>query len=91
MMDDMLIHHILKRLSFEYACFVLIYNTHRLTMESFFEKPKFHGFAEILIIEQSHLIDMRLLMSSKTKALVASDDNKSSQGGKSSNNNKKKK
>ena len=45
MKDDRLIHHIQERLSFEYASFVLSYNTHRLTMESFFQKPKFDGFA----------------------------------------------
>ena len=44
----------------------------------------------MLILEQSHLIEMGLLTTSKTKELVASDENQSSQGGKSYNNKKKK-
>lgn len=86
MKDDKLIHHILKRLPSEYASFVLSYNTHRLIMGSAYQKPT---FAEMLIVEQSHLIDLGLLMTSKTKALVTSDEHQSSQGGKSSSNNKK--
>ena len=68
--DDKLIHHILKRLPSVYASFVSSYNTHRLTMGSAFQKPTFDAFAEMLIFEQSHLIDMILLTSSKTKALM---------------------
>ena len=75
MKDDKLIHHILKRLPLEYASFVLSYNTQRLTMRSAFQKPAFDAFVEMLIFEQTKLIDMGVLMSSKTKALVASDEN----------------
>ena len=87
MKDDRLIHQILKKLPTEYANFVSSFNTHRLTMGSTYQKPSFDGFADMLIVEQSHLVDFGLLKSSKTKALVASDEHKSSQGGK--NNNKK--
>ena len=90
MKDEKLIHHILKRLPSEYASIVSSYNTHRLTMGSAYQKPTFDAFAEMLIVEQSHLMDLGLLMTSKTKVLVASDENQSSQGGKSSSNNKKK-
>ena len=47
-------------------------------MGSAFQNPTFDAFAEMLIFEQSKLIDMGLLTSSKTKALVASDENQSS-------------
>ena len=60
-------------------------------MESAFENLTFDGFVETLMMKQPKLIDMGLLTSSKTKALVASDDTKLSQGGISYNNNKKKK
>ena len=85
--DDKLINHILKRLPLEYTNFFSSFNTHRLTMGSAYQKPSFDGFADMLIVEKSHLVDFGLLKSSKTKALVASDEHKSSQGGK---NNKKK-
>ena len=88
MKDDRLIHHILKRLPSEYSNFVLSFNTHNLTMGSAYQKPSFDGFADMLIVQQSHLVDFGLLKSSKTKALVATDDHKSSQGGKRSNNKK---
>ena len=91
MKDDRLIHHILKRLPSEYASFVSSYNTHRLTMGSAFTKPTFDAFIEMLMLEQSKLIDMGILTSSKTKALVASNENQSNQGGKISTNSKKKK
>ena len=90
MKDENLIHHILKRLPSEYASFVLSYNTHKLTMESAYQKPTFDAFAEMLIVEQSDLMDLGLLMTSKTKGLVVSDEHQSSQGGKGSSNNKKK-
>ena len=90
MKDEKLIHHILKMLPSKYAYFVLSYNTHRLTMGSAFQKPTFYAFVEMLIVKQSHLIDLGLLMTSNTKAFVASDENQSSQGGKSSSNNNKK-
>ena len=90
MKDEKLIHHILNRLPSEYALFVLSFNTHRLTMVSSYQKPTFDAFAEMLIVEQSHLMDLGLLTTSKTKALVGSDENQSSHGGRSSNNNKKK-
>lgn len=57
-------------------------------MGSAYQKPSFDAFAEMLIVEQSHLMDLGLLNSSKTKALTASDKHQSSQGGKI--NNKKK-
>ena len=75
--DDKLIHHILKMLPSEYASFVSSYNTHRLTMGSAFQKPTFDAFSEMLILEEYHLIDMGLLMTSKTKSLVASDEHQS--------------
>ena len=90
MKDERLIHHILKKLPSEYAPFVLSFNTHRLTMGSAYHKPSFDAFTDILIKEQTHLMDQGLLMTSKTKSLVVSDENKSSQGGKGYNNNKKK-
>ena len=90
MKDEKLIHHILKRLPSEYASFVTSYNTHSITMGSAFQKPTFDAFVEMLIVEQSHLIDLGLLTSSKTKALVVSDEHQSSQGGKSFSNSKKK-
>ena len=90
MKDEKLIHHILKRLPSEYASFVLSLNTHRLTMRSAYQKPTFNSFAKILIVEQTHLMDLGLLTTSKTKDLVISDEHKSSQGGKGSNNNKNK-
>ena len=89
MKDERLIHHILKKLPTEYAPFVLSFNTHRLTMGSSYHKPYFDAFIDILIKEQTHLMDQDLLTTSKTKALVVSDENKSSQGGKGSNNKKK--
>ena len=49
--DDILIHHILKRLPLEYASFVSSYNTHRLTMGSAFTKPSFDAFAKMLMME----------------------------------------
>ncbi len=88
MKDDRLIHHILKRLRSKYANFVSSFNTHKLTIGSSYLKPSFDAFVDMLIVEQSHLMDFGLLKSSKIKTLVASDDHKSSQGGKS---NKKKK
>ena len=90
MKDDRLIHHILKRLPSEYASFFLSYNTHRLTMGSAFTKPSFDTFAEMLMLEQSKLIDIGILKSSKTKTLVASSENQSNQGIKCSTNRKKK-
>ena len=90
MKDERLIHHIMKKLPSEYAPFVSSFNTHRLTMGSAYHKPSFDAFIDILIKEQTHLMDQGLLTTSKTKALVVSDEKKSSQGGKSSNNNKKK-
>ena len=54
-------------------------------MGSAYQKPSFDAFADMLIVEQSHLVDFGLLKSSKTKALVTSDEQKSSQGGKSNN------
>ena len=90
MKDEKFIHHILKRLPLEYAFFVSSFNTHTLTMGSAYHKPSFDFFTYILIKEQTHLMDLGLLTTSKTKALVVSDEKKSSQGGKGSNNNKKK-
>ena len=57
-------------------------------MGSTYQKPSFDGFADMLIVQQSHLVDFGLLKLSKTKALVATDDHKSSQGEKSNNNKK---
>ena len=68
MKDDRLIRHILKRLPFGYTNFVLSFNTHRLTMGSAYQKPSFDGFVDMLIVQQSHLVDFGLLKSSKTKA-----------------------
>ena len=76
MKDYRLIHHILKRLPTEYSNFVSSFNTHKLTMGSAYQKPSFDGFADMLIVQQSHLVDFGLLKSSKTKALVATDDHK---------------
>ena len=59
-------------------------------MGTAYQKPTFDAFVEMLIVEQSHLMDLGLLTTSKTKALVASDEHQSSQGGKSSSNKKKK-
>ena len=58
-------------------------------MGSSFTKTTFDAFVEMLMLEQSKLIDMGILTSSKSKALVASNENQSNQGGKSSTNNKK--
>ena len=88
--DDRLIHHILKRLPSEYASFVSSFNTHRLTMGSAYQKPSFDFFSDMFFVEQTHLMDLGLLTTSKTKALVVSDEHQSSQAGKSSSNNKKK-
>ena len=79
---EKLIHHILKRLSSEYASFVSSFNTHKLTIGSAYQKPTFDAFVEMLIVEQTHLMDLGLLTTSKTKSLVISDKHKSSQGGK---------
>ena len=76
--DEKLIHHILKRLPSEYASFVSSYNTHRLTMGSAYQKPTFDDFVEMFIVEQSHLMNLGLLTTSKTKALVVSDEHQSS-------------
>lgn len=81
MKDDRLIHHILKRLPSEYANFVPSFNTHKLTMGFAYQKPSFDDFVDMLIVQQSHLVDFGLLKSSKTKALVATNEHKSSQGG----------
>ncbi len=89
MKDDKLIRHILKRLPLEYASFVSSFNTHRLTMGIAYQKPRFDAFVEMLIVKQSHLMDLGFLTTSKTKALVVGDENQSSQGGKSYSNNKK--
>ena len=70
--------------------FVSSYNTYGLTMEIYFTKSSFDAFVEMLMLEQSKLIDMGILKSSKTKALVASNENQSNQGCKSSTNSKKK-
>ena len=59
-------------------------------MGSAFTKPTFDAFAEMLMLEQSKLIDMRILKSSKSIALVDSNENQSNQGGKISTNSKKK-
>ena len=59
-------------------------------MGSNYQKPTFDAFVEMLIVEQTHLMDLGLLTISKKKSLVASDEKKSSQGGKGSTNNKKK-
>ena len=88
--DDRLIHHILKKLPKEYASFYSSFHTHRLTMGTAYTKPSFDSFSEILIREQSHLMDKGLLTSSKSKALVVSNDTKSTQGGKGSYNNQNK-
>ena len=90
MKDENLIHHILKRLPSEYASFFLSFNTHRLIMGSVYQKPSFDAFVDMLIIEQTHLMDLGLLTISKTKSLVVSDEKKSSQRGKGYHNNKKK-
>ena len=58
-------------------------------MGSAFTKPSFDAFAKMLMLEQSKLIDMRILKSSKSKELVASNDNQTNQGEKSFTNNKK--
>ena len=58
-------------------------------MGSAFTKPTFDAFAEMLMLEQSKFIDMGILMSSKTKALVASNENQKNQSGKSYTNSKK--
>ena len=60
-------------------------------MGSAFTKPSFDAFVEMLMLEQSKLIDMGILMSSKTKALATYNENRSNQGEKSSTNGKKKK
>ena len=90
MKDEKLIHHILKRLPSEYVSFVLRFNTHKFTMGSAYQKPTFDAFAERLIVEQCHLMDLGLLVTSNIKALVVSYEQKSSQGGKSSSKNKNK-
>ena len=59
-------------------------------MGTAYHKPSFDSFTDILIKEQSHLMDKGLLTTSKSKALVVSNDTKSSKGGKGSNNNKNK-
>ena len=50
MKDDRLIHYILKRLTSEYASFVLSYNTHKLTMGGAFTKPTFDAFEKMLML-----------------------------------------
>ena len=90
MKDDILIHHILKRLPSKYAYFFLSYNTHRLTMGSAFTKPSFDVFTEMLMLEKSKLIDMEIIKSSKSTTLLTSNENQTNQGGKCFTNNKKK-
>ena len=77
-----MIHHILKRLPLEYASFVSSHNTHKLTMGSAFTMPSFDAFAKMLMLEQSKLIDMGILKSSKSTTLVASHENQSIKVGK---------
>ena len=43
-------------------------------MGSAYHKPTFDAFAEMLIVEQTHLMDLGLVTTSKTKALVVSDE-----------------
>ena len=59
-------------------------------MGSTFTKNLFDAFVEMLMLEQSKLIDMGILKSSNSMTLVASNENQSNQGGKSSTNSKKK-
>ena len=59
-------------------------------MRSAFIKPSFDALVEMLMLEQSKLIDMGILTSLKTKELVASNENQSNQGRKSYTDSKKK-
>lgn len=59
-------------------------------MGSAFTNPSFDAFVEMLMLEQSKLIDMRILKSSKSKALVASNEKQTNQCKKKFTNSKKK-
>ena len=49
--------------------------THKITLGSSYTMPSFDSFIEILMVEQSNLMSMGILKSSKSKALVASKGN----------------
>ena len=75
----------MRKLPPEYVSFFLSFNTHKLTLGSSYTMPSFDSFTEVLMVEQSNLMSMGILKSSKSKALVASKGNQ----GKGSNKKKK--
>ena len=84
--DGKLIKHIITHLPSEYATFVSSYHTHKLTMGANYIKPSFEKFSEMLVHENTSLLGMGILKSSKSKALVANEDNS---GNRNSNKNQK--
>ncbi|GLJ23276.1 hypothetical protein SUGI_0440340 [Cryptomeria japonica] len=78
--DAQLIFNLLDKLAPEYVAFVSSFQTHRLIVGSSYVMPSFDAFTEMLILEQSKLLNMGLLKSSKSKALVANQGNQGSQG-----------
>lgn len=83
--DAQLIFNLLDKLAPEYAAFVSSFQTHCLTVGSSYIMPSFDAFTKMLILEQSKLLNMGLIKSSKSKALVANQGNQ----GKDSNKKKK--
>ena len=73
--DEKLIYNLMRKLPPKYASFVLSFNTHKLTLGSSYTMPSFGSFTEMLMLEQSHLMIMGVLKSSKSKELVASKGN----------------
>lgn len=70
--DEKLINNLMRKLPPEYASFVSSFNTYKLTLGSSYTMPSVDSFTEMLMVEQSNLMGMEILKSSKYKALVAS-------------------
>ena len=83
--DTQLIFNLMGKLPQEYTAFVSSFQTHRMTMGSNYTMPTFDVFAEMLMMEQTKLISMGILKTSKSQAYVATQGNKGNQGKDNSN------
>lgn len=84
--DAQFVFNLLDKLPSEYAAFVSSSQTHRLTMGSAYTTPSFDSFIEMLMLEQTKLITVGILKSSKSQALVATHGSGSSKKQKQSKN-----
>ncbi|XP_059066095.1 uncharacterized protein LOC131857473 [Cryptomeria japonica] len=89
--DLQLILNVLSKLGQEYSVFISGFHTNRISMGTAYVQPTFDAFSDLLIQEEAKLIQMGIIKTSKSQALIASEPKVQKESGNLDQKQKKKK